>query len=256
MGFVTGYLIRYENFVVYAGGMLLIEIWWECEMFANLRYLLFFHEQRAAWGILVGHWLYWLSGILQLVHGLLNQPPGNMPMASADPTITYEQMPLQTMAMATSRASTDTTPILESTANSSAEQESTNFNRHGTIRRFYRTSRLSNASGEASNASAVRREGSTAKLARQSSQSSDTGSPGGARAPMPRSVSEIPAFDNHNGSAARLMARQSSEESIASGTRGSLARLPSVSADAPADEGHAGVPLTSAAAVVAASSEI
>eukprot|EP00037_Helgoeca_nana_P027536 m.315771 g.315771 ORF g.315771 m.315771 type:complete len:796 (+) comp27530_c0_seq2:121-2508(+) len=59
--------LKHVNFVVYVGMLLVLEIWWEFEVFAALPHFRFWHEQRGMWGMLVSHWCYWLGeGLLVL----------------------------------------------------------------------------------------------------------------------------------------------------------------------------------------------
>jgi hypothetical protein len=59
--------LKTVHYAVYVGVLLVLEIWWEFEVFAALPHFRFWHEQRGAWGMLVGHWCYWLGeGLLLL----------------------------------------------------------------------------------------------------------------------------------------------------------------------------------------------
>jgi hypothetical protein len=54
------------NFYAYVIVELVAEVWWEIEMFSNFSDTYLLHEKVTFMALLLAHWLYWLSGVLEL----------------------------------------------------------------------------------------------------------------------------------------------------------------------------------------------
>jgi hypothetical protein len=64
--------VVYYNFTLYVVIELVIEVWWEIEMFSNMHTQVLLHQKITFMGMMVAHWLYWLSGLLEQVHNCVD----------------------------------------------------------------------------------------------------------------------------------------------------------------------------------------
>ena len=65
---------KYFNFWVYAVAELMLEVWWELEMFTNLPSATQWHQQIMFWSILVAHWFYWFDAVGSFGHRVFFPP--------------------------------------------------------------------------------------------------------------------------------------------------------------------------------------